>query len=36
MEFEAPEETGKWDFRMHDTDDGSVGIEVAYVSFEVK
>lgn len=36
MEFVAPFEPGKYDIRMHDADNESTGIEVAYVSFEVK
>jgi len=34
--FSAPEEPGKYDFRMNDSDDASVGIEITYISFEVK
>lgn len=36
MEFTAPTEPGKYDIRMHDTDDGSTGKEIASVTFEVK
>ncbi|WP_338760631.1 hypothetical protein WAF17_13965 [Bernardetia sp. ABR2-2B] len=33
LEFEAPKEIGKYDFRMHSSDKN--GIEITYVSFEV-
>jgi len=36
FEFSAPSEPGKYDIRMHDSDDGSKGVEIASVSFEVK
>ncbi len=36
FEFTAPNDAGKYDIRMNDTDDGSKGVEVASVSFEVK
>ncbi|MCF6241373.1 MAG: hypothetical protein L3J74_08530 [Bacteroidales bacterium] len=36
FEFTAPNDPGKYDIRMNDTDDGTKGVEVASVSFEVK
>lgn len=36
MEFIAPTEPGKYDIRMHDTDNGDVGVEISSVTFEVK
>ncbi len=36
FEFVAPNEPGKYDIRMHDSDDGSKGVEIASVTFEVK
>ncbi|MBN2664204.1 MAG: hypothetical protein JXR68_11190 [Bacteroidales bacterium] len=36
MDFTAPTEPGKYDIRMHDTDNGDVGVEISSVTFEVK
>lgn len=36
FEFTAPKDPGKYDIRMNDTDDGTKGVEVASVTFEVK
>ncbi len=36
LEFTAPNEPGNYDIRMHDTDDGSKGLEISSVSFTVK
>ena len=35
LTFNAPTQAGTYDFRMNDTDDGSIGIEVASVTFTV-
>ncbi|RLD79406.1 MAG: hypothetical protein DRJ10_08880 [Bacteroidetes bacterium] len=36
MKFIAPDEPGKYDIRMHDTDDGATGVEISFVTFTVK
>lgn len=36
LEFIAPSESGKYDFRMNDMDDSENGVEIASISFEVK
>ncbi|MBN2890372.1 MAG: hypothetical protein JXL97_00765 [Bacteroidales bacterium] len=36
FEFYAPDEPGKYDFRMNDSDDSETGLEISSVSFEVK
>jgi len=35
LTFTAPEQPGSYDLRMHDTDSGDDGVEVASVSFTV-
>jgi len=36
VELTAPSTPGNYDIRMNDADDGTVGLEITYVSFKVK
>ncbi|MEN8120203.1 MAG: hypothetical protein ABFS35_07645 [Bacteroidota bacterium] len=36
LEFLAPTEPGKYDIRMHDTDDAETGLEISSVTFTVE